>query len=299
MRFRMLGPLEAEDDGQLLLLGGVKQRATLGLLLLQPNRVVATSQLVRALWPIDATPTSARKILHNAVWGLRRILCTNECETDPVTLVSQSPGYLLRVDPDRIDLYRFHQLTKEGRGALAAGSLESGAALLREALSLWRGTALADLVEAGISWPELAAVQSTRWDAVEDYFDAELALGNHSAVLGELEMMAETHALRERSCGQLMLARYRCGRQADALSAYRQWRSTLVEKLGLEPGRELQRLHHAILTHDPALTLPYSMTAERIRVEAARTESAFHYLAVGSYRSPPVGSPADRSRPGC
>ncbi|ONI92543.1 hypothetical protein ALI22I_03260 [Saccharothrix sp. ALI-22-I] len=299
----MLGPLEAENELQRLPLGGIKQRATLGLLLLQPNRVAATSQLVRALWPINAAPRSARKILHNAVWGLRRALGTpgGEHDAGEVTLVSQSPGYLLRVDPERIDLYRFQALTREGRAAVAAGSPEKGAALLRDGLSLWRGPALADLVEAGISWPELAAVQGTRLDAAEDYFDAELFLGNHLAVLGELETMAETQVLRERSCGQLMLALYRSGRQADALDAYRRWRTALVDKLGLEPGRELQRLQHEILTQAPALALSgptqVDRPREQIRVEqSVQGQPAPRHLAAvpapatrdESAESPPV-----------
>lgn len=255
MRFRILGPLEADVAGEPLALGGVKQRATLGFLLLHADRVVSASQLVRALWPADSAPVSARKILHNAVWGLRRVLASPHGDS-PVRLSTQAPGYLLRVDPDCVDLYRFRRLAEAGRVARAAGDPNTAATLLREALSLWRGAALADLVETGIAWPELASAQNARLDTVEDYFDAELACGNHLAVLGELEMMAEAGTLRERSCGQLMLALYRCGRQADALNVYRRLRTTLIDELGLEPGRELQTLQHAILMHDPSLAAP-------------------------------------------
>ncbi|MBO1414581.1 BTAD domain-containing putative transcriptional regulator [Streptomyces sp. FH025] len=256
MWFRLLGPLEAVCGEQPVALGGTKQRATLGFLLLQPNRVVATSQLLKALWAGDDAPTSARKILQNAVSGLRGALAPpSGADQGAASLLTRAPGYMLRVDPEQIDLHHFYQQVEAGRGRLAAGSPEAAAQLLREALALWRGPALADLVETGISWPELVGVQNARLDAMEDYFEAELACGRHHAVLSELETLVEAETMRERSCGQLMLALYRCGRQADALTVYGRVRAALVEDLGLEPGRDLQALQHAILTHDPALTL--------------------------------------------
>lgn len=255
MRFRMLGPLAAFDGDRPVVLGGAKQRATLGFLLLHVNRVVATSQLLKALWAVDDAPTSARKILQNAVWGLRGVLSSNGSAAASGALLTQAPGYMLRIDPERVDLYIFQRLMKEGRAQLAAGSPETATLVLRDALVLWRGPVLADLVETGIDWPELTSVRNARLDAMEDYFEAELTCGRHHEVLGELEMMLDTEALRERSCGQLMLALYRCGRQTDALSVYGRVRSVLVDKLGLEPGRELQELQHSILTHDPKLIL--------------------------------------------
>ncbi|MEE1929751.1 BTAD domain-containing putative transcriptional regulator [Streptomyces sp. TRM 70351] len=252
----MLGPLEVLSADRAIGLGGTKQRATLGFLLLQANQVVPTSQLLRALWSTDEAPTSARKILQNAVWGLRGALAAPEGEPAPAELRTQPPGYVLRVDPAEVDLHVFNQRVAAGRARLADGRPQEAGVLLRDALSLWRGPALADLVECGTIWPELAAVQNTRLDVQEDYFDAALACGQHYAVLGSLEMMVEAEPLRERSCGQLMLALYRCGRQADALGVYSRVRTALVEDLGLEPGRELQRLQQAILTHDPELHLP-------------------------------------------
>ncbi|MFI5682219.1 BTAD domain-containing putative transcriptional regulator [Streptomyces cellulosae] len=239
-------------------LGGTKQRATLGYLLLRANRVVATSQLLNALWPVEDAPTSARKILQNAVWGLRRVLTPRPGAEDPA-LLTQQPGYRLTVDPDDVDLYRFQRGVEEGRGKLAAGSPREAALLLREALALWRGPALADLVEAGINWPELTAVQNSRLDVMEDYFEAELDCGRHHAVLGELQAVFDDSALRERSCGQLMLALYRSGRQADALNVYSRVRRVLVEDLGLEPSRDLKTLQQAILTQDPSLNLPEAL----------------------------------------
>ncbi|MFJ4478932.1 BTAD domain-containing putative transcriptional regulator [Streptomyces xanthochromogenes] len=242
-------------------LGGTKQRATLGLLLLQANKVVATSQLLNALWGADDAPTTSRKILQNAVYGLRGVLSSGSRrnggpDQHEATLLTQPPGYMMRVAPEQVDLHRFHAWVGEGREKLAQGASEPAASLLHDALGLWRGPALADLVEAGIEWPELVAVQKARLDVLEDYFDAQLACNRHHVVLADLEMMVETEPLRERSCGQLMLALYRCGRQADALNVYSRIRTALVEDLGLEPGRGLQQLQQAILTQDPELCLP-------------------------------------------
>ncbi|MGW6821546.1 AfsR/SARP family transcriptional regulator [Streptomyces sp. NPDC055005] len=238
-------------------LGGTKPRATLGYLLLQANQVVPTSQLLAALWSTDNAPVTARKILQNAVWGLRGML--NQCDPGfdgaPAELVTRAPGYMIRVDPDHVDLHLFRRRVRQGRALLSGGSPHEAANRFCEALELWRGPVLSDLVETGTMWPELTAVQNTRLDVLEDYFEAKLRCGQHYAVLGELETTVEAEPLRERASGQLMLALYRCGRQADALGVYNRIRVTLVEDLGLEPGHELRRLQQAILAHDPTLTL--------------------------------------------
>ncbi|MFG2896285.1 BTAD domain-containing putative transcriptional regulator [Streptomyces zaomyceticus] len=236
-------------------LGGTKQRATLGYLLLNSNRVVATSELVDALWESEDVPATARKILHNAIWGLRTILAENAGRgaQDSPELVTKAPGYMLRVDPEAVDLMVFRSWVAAGRAELAAGAPEEASRLLRKGLDLWGGPLLADLAESGIAWPELDAARRDRLDVLEDLFEAELECGRHHSVLGELTMMAEAEPWRERARGQLMLALYRCGRQADALGVYERVRSSLVENLGLEPGHGLRTLQHAILTHDPAL----------------------------------------------
>ncbi|MFD7446127.1 BTAD domain-containing putative transcriptional regulator [Streptomyces sp. NPDC059909] len=243
-------------DDRPIELGGAKQRAALGFLLLHANQVVPTSRLLRALWSVGDAPATSRKILQNAVWGLRRALSADGHSDTAAVLLTQAPGYLVRVDPERVDLHLYQQWVKEGRAALSAGDSEAAASLLRDALGLWRGPVLADLAETGIHWPELTALQNARLDVQEDYFEAELACGRHLAVLGALESMVESEPLRERSCGQLMRALYRCGRQADALGVYGRVRAALVEGLGLEPSRELRQLQQAILTHDPSLQLP-------------------------------------------
>lgn len=255
MRFRLLGPLEAISVDGPVALGGTKQRATLGYLLLNSNRVVATSELVDALWESEDVPATARKILHNAIWGLRTILAENAGRgaSGSPELVTKAPGYMLRVDPEAVDLMVFRSWVAAGRAELAAGAPEEASRLLRKGLDLWGGPLLADLAESGIAWPELDAARRDRLDVLEDLFEAELECGRHHSVLGELTMMAEAEPWRERARGQLMLALYRCGRQADALGVYERVRSSLVENLGLEPGHGLRTLQHAILTHDPAL----------------------------------------------
>jgi DNA-binding SARP family transcriptional activator len=277
MRFHLLGALEVLDDDLPVPLGGVKQRAALGFLLLHANRVVATSKLLQALWSRDVPPT-ARKMLQNAVSGLRGVLTPHGSPEGSALLLTHAPGYLLRVDPDSLDLSRFQQLTEQGRGELSAGNWPTAAKVLRKALSLWRGPVLADLAETGINWPELTAIKDWRLATQEDCFEAELACGRHYEIIGELESLIEVEPYRERLNGQLMLALYRCGRQVDALSVYRRTRAALVEELGLEPGRELQELERAILDHAPALDLPPSVQRR-------------HLLAVGQTPAPVVITP--------
>ncbi|WP_225320727.1 BTAD domain-containing putative transcriptional regulator [Streptomyces luteolifulvus] len=199
---------------------------------------------------------TARKILQNSIWSLRRKLVTDADADAPVALRTQPPGYSLDVSLDRIDLHLFHRWVKEGRSRLEAGEPDAAAALLNDALELWRGPALADLTEVGVLWPELTTLQNLRLDVLEDLFEAQLACGRHYAVLGELESLVESEPLRERACGQLMRALYRCGRQSDALGVFSRLRTLLVEELGLEPSRMLHQLQQAILTHDPSLHLP-------------------------------------------
>ncbi|WP_309112034.1 BTAD domain-containing putative transcriptional regulator [Saccharothrix sp.] len=249
--FKILGPLEVVHGDELVDLGGTRQRAALGLLLLNRNRVVASSQMVDSLWPKDKVPLSARKIVQNSVWRLRRALSANGGGS--AVLLSQPPGYMLRVGPGQTDVQDFHHKVEQGRARFAEGDLAAASHLLKQALELWRGPALADLVESGIHWPELTPVQNARLDALEDYFEVELTRGHHQQVLAELQRTVATEPLRERLCGQLMLALYRSGRQTDALNAYHTVRTTLVEKVGLEPSPALRALQQAILSHDPGL----------------------------------------------
>ncbi|GAB1823176.1 BTAD domain-containing putative transcriptional regulator [Herbidospora sp. RD11066] len=283
--FKMLGPLEVVHGDELVDLGGARQRATLGLLLLNRNRVVASSQLVDSLWPKDRVPLSARKIVQNSVWRLRRVLSANG---GSAALLSQPPGYMLRVAPEQTDVQNFHQRVEAGRAKCAEGDLEAASLLLRQALELWRGPALADLVESGIDWPELIPVQDARLAALEDYFEVELDRGHHHQILAELQRTVATEPLRERLCGQLMLALYRSGRQTDALNAYHALRTSLVEDVGLEPNPALRSLQQAILTQDPAL-VPVGMQKQIKLQTGSSRESAEEQPGPADVRpSPPV-----------
>ncbi|MEU1073471.1 MULTISPECIES: BTAD domain-containing putative transcriptional regulator [unclassified Streptomyces] len=254
MQFNLLGPLTVVHQGQTVLIRGLKQRAALGILLLHANRTVATSRLLTALWGDDVPPT-ARKGLQNVVAGLRRAL--HSATDTSVALETRPHGYVLRVPEQDIDWCRHQALVEQGRAEMAAGAREPAVALLREALGLWRGPVLADLVEAGVDWPETGLVRSARLDVLEDCVEAELAAGSHHELVAELLAEYEANPARERLCGQLMLALYRCGRHAEALSAYRRTRDTLARELGLDPGRALRDLEQSILNHDASL-LPAS-----------------------------------------
>ncbi|MGW0890103.1 BTAD domain-containing putative transcriptional regulator [Saccharopolyspora sp. NPDC002578] len=244
-----MGPLEVVDNGEPVAVHGNKQRATLGYLLLHANSVVATSRLLNALWPNDV-PNTGRKMIQNAVSALRGLLTPDDRADDFAVLLTHAPGYLLKAPAEAVDLNRFRDLVDDGRAYCTAGAWQEGASTLRAALDLWRGPVLADLVESGVDWSELAAVDNARLAAFEDYVEAEFACGRHDAVLHELETWFDLAPLRERLCGQLMRALYRSGRQADALGVYRRTRAELIDDLGLDPGPELQELERAILHQD-------------------------------------------------
>jgi DNA-binding SARP family transcriptional activator len=248
MEFRILGPLEVRQDGRPLPCKSAKQRLVLAVLLLRPHEVVSSDSLIDALWG-ERPPPTATKALQVHISQLRRLL-------DPDVLVTRPPGYELRVDGHEFDLRRFESAVAEGRAAAAAGRPEQAASLLAEALGLWRGPPLADLIFEESLQPEIARLEELRVAAIEDRVDAELELGRHTELIAELEQLAAQHPLRERIRGQLMLALYRSGRQADALDVYADTRRRLVEELGLEPGRDLKLLQQRVLAQDAALDPP-------------------------------------------
>ncbi|WP_345023784.1 AfsR/SARP family transcriptional regulator, partial [Streptomyces sedi] len=252
MEFRLLGPLEVDGAAGPVPLGGTRQRAALAYLLLHAGQVVSTRRLLSAVWATDRAPDTARKILQNTIWRLRRALAVPDDGQTP-QLLTRAPGYVVRVAPERIDLVRFERLATRGRSALLAGDTGQARDALREALALWRGPAVADLVEEGTDWPELAALEQKRLDAMEDRFEVELRSGQPRSVLREMDAYTRAEPLRERAAGQLMLALYRCGRRADALDVYARTRCALSEGLGLEPGHELRRLQRDILAQDASL----------------------------------------------
>ena len=252
MRFLILGPLEAYDGERRLSLGGTKQRALLAMLLLHANEVVSSDRLVDALWG-EAASDDAAKALSVALSRLRKVL---EPERSPGAagelLVTRPPGYLMKLDADQLDVHRFDQLVLEAR---SVDDPATSAGLLREALALWRGPPLADLAYESFGQSEIARLEESRLAALEQRIEFDLMLGHHDELVGELEGVTGQYPLRERLRGQLMLALYRSGRQADALQSYQAARASLVDELGIEPSRPLRELHQAILQQDPGLDL--------------------------------------------
>jgi DNA-binding SARP family transcriptional activator len=264
VEFRVLGPLEALAPEGPVVLGSTKQRALLAVLLLQTGRVVSVEQLINDLWG-EQPPTSAANALWVHVAGLRRALEPARRRGEPSIIVTRTPGYLIDVGPEQLDLAQFERLVAEGRQALAGGAARTAAGLLRQALGLWRGPALADLAAEPFARNQAAHLEERRLGALEDRLDADLASGGHGELVGELEALAAAHPLRERLRGQLMVALYRCGRQAEALDVYRQTRTTLADELAIDPSPALQRLEWAILSQDPTLELELSALTGQAR----------------------------------
>src|SRR6266550_8054846 len=245
MDYRILGPLEALDGERQLPLGGARQRAVLALLLLHRNETLTRDVIVDELWGEDAPPTAA-KVLQNCVSALRK-----ELPSDTIRRVAGP--YKLTLEPDELDRDRFERLLAEGRAALETGDHAEASTQFRRALALWRGAPLSDLSYEQFAQDEIKRLEELHVAALEDRIESELALGHHDGLVPELEALVSRHPLRERLRGQLMLALYRAGRQAEALEAYRAARRTLLAELGIEPGRALRELEHAILAQVPAL----------------------------------------------
>jgi DNA-binding SARP family transcriptional activator len=243
VEFRILGPLEVVQGRRVLTLGGPRQRALLALLLTNANEVVSVDTLIDALWGARP-PRAAANTLQYHVSQLRKLLGSAE------TIITREPGYLIRVEPDELDLFRFEQQVAEAEQA----SPDEAAQLLRDALALWRGPPLADLAGESFAQPEIRRLEEVRLAALEQRLDADLALGHHARLVAELESLVRQHPFRERLRAALMRALYGAGRQAEALNVYRETRQTLVDELGIEPSPALQELERAILRQDPALT---------------------------------------------
>ena len=245
--FRILGPLEVAGDDGLLDLPTGKPRALLAVLLLSRGEVVSVDRLVDELWGERPPPTAAKNV-QGYVARLRRVLGDG-------ALLTQAPGYALRVDA--LDATRFQTLVEEARH----GEPAAAAPRLQEALALWRGPPLADFTYEPFAQDEIRRLDELRLSALEDRIEADLALGRHEQVVAELESLAREHPVRERLQGLRLIALYRCGRQAEALEAYRTTRRRLVDELGVEPVPELKELERRILEHDPSLEAPRRETA--------------------------------------
>jgi DNA-binding SARP family transcriptional activator len=247
LEFRILGPLEVLDDDRPARLGGPKQRAALAILLLNANRIVSVERLADDLYA-GAPPVTAVTQVQRHVSELRKVLGTAVIET-------RAPGYLIHVDPGRLDLDRFERWTHDAAQALDRADPRAASDLLGLALELWRGAPLADLTYESFAQTAIARLDELRLSALEQRLTAELELGRHAQVLPELEALVWDHPLRERLRGLLMVALYRDERQAEALDVYRKTRETLVADFGIEPSPGLHELERRILRQDPSLDL--------------------------------------------
>src|SRR5215210_626336 len=244
VEIRLLGPLEVRDGARVIQLPRRQQRALVAALALRPGDVVSTDRLVADLWG-ERAPASAIGSLQNTVSDVRKLL-------GPEALLTRAPGYRLALAGDAVDAHRFERLLSEARDKRPPERL----LLLREALDLWRGAAFGDLGGEEFARLEAGRLDELRLGALEERIEAELELGRHAALVAELEQLVATHPFRERLRGQLMLALYRCGRQAEALEVYRAARLALADELGLDPSLDLQELERKVLRQDPELAAP-------------------------------------------
>ena len=248
MELRILGPLEVlDDDGAPVDVGGPRPRTLLIDLALAQGHTVPADQLLEDVWSGERIP--ARNNLQVHVSRLRRALGDDRIAT-------RGGGYALDLPRDALDAARFDRLSAEGRAALHAGDAEAAASVLRDALALWRGAALVDFADDAFARPVITRLEESRFTAIEDRVDADLLLGRHAELIGELEALVQEHPLRERLWAQLMTALYRAGRQADALRAYQRARTVLAEQLGIDPGPALRQVEEAVLAQDSALASP-------------------------------------------
>jgi DNA-binding SARP family transcriptional activator len=261
MDFRILGSLQVLDEGRVVALGGSKQRALLGLLLLHANETLSADRLIDELWG-EHPPATAAKTVQVHVSRLRKALAAGAGRGAEDVVLTREHGYELALDPERLDATRFERLVAAGRDDLAAGDAQGAASALEDALSMWRGRPLDDLAYEPFAQREIARLEDLHLGALEELIEAKLALGRHGEVVSQLEGLIEDHPYRERLRAQLMLALYRCDRQADALQAYQEARRSLVEQLGIEPGERLRELERAVLAQDPALAMPARRSAE-------------------------------------
>src|SRR3984885_3567982 len=266
MDFRILGSLEVCDRDRPIRLGGDKQRVLLAVLLLHANEVVSADRLIDDLWGARPPP-AALKALQAHISRLRKALDSNgvgllddngdrSSGGSDGLLMTQGHGYVLRVERGELDLDRFRAAVEEGREALSAGDAAKAAGVLRDGLALWRGPPLADFAYEAFAQAAIAQLEDLRLSALEERIDADLALGGHRDLVGELTSIVQQNPLRERVRAQLMLALYRSDRQAEALQVYQEFRRALSEQLGLDPSPGLQQLEVALLNRDASLQAP-------------------------------------------
>ena len=253
LRFAVLGAFRVDRDGQVVDLGPRLQRTLLAILVVEAGHVVRADRLLGLLWR-DEPPAAASASVQAYVSQLRRVLEPDRAPRTPAAvLVTQDPGYVLRVADGQVDALRFQALARQAQDDLAAGRAAAAAARLEDAFALWRGDPLAEFADEPWAGPAVARFTEAYDLAAEDRIDAWLALGRHADAVAELEAMVGARPWRERRWGQLIVASYRCGQRADALRAYQRCRTMLAGELGLEPGPELRRLEAAVLAQDASL----------------------------------------------
>ncbi|MBV8562953.1 MAG: AfsR/SARP family transcriptional regulator, partial [Actinobacteria bacterium] len=261
LEIRVLGPFEVRAGGRAADVGGSKRQALLAMLALREGRAISVDALVDGLWGEDV-PAAPRNALHHHVARLR-------AELGADAIVGSTDGYALGAAT--VDALQFEELLEEARAALRDGDPRAAGRSVESALALWRGGALQGLAATDWFAAEARRLESLRLDALEQRFDVALALGDHADVVAAVRQALEESPFRERLWGQLMLALYRSGRQADALEAFQEAWRVLDEELGLEPGPELRRLQDAILAHDPGIAAPAAAAARRGNLPASAT----------------------------
>jgi SARP family transcriptional regulator, regulator of embCAB operon len=273
LRFQILGPLRAFRGDDELDLGPGKQRAVLTVLLLNAGRPVSVTQIIDAVWS-DDPPENGANVVQKYVAGLRRVLDPDQPPRSPTQLLALTDaGYVLRVRPDNVDAEVFQQKVRLARAARAENRLADAAAELRTAFGLWHGEPLAGL-SGHVFDAARARLVDGRATALESWAEAGLRLGHHREIVADLVRMVGEFPFREQLRGLLMLALYRCGRQAEALATFRDVRSLLRTEYGIEPGGSLQDLHRRILRSDPTLAAPVSATDPAATAPAAATAAA-------------------------
>jgi DNA-binding SARP family transcriptional activator/class 3 adenylate cyclase/predicted ATPase len=290
MDFRILGPLEVRDGDREVRLRGGKQRALLALLLVNANRTLAIDRIVDELWGEDV-PETAQKMVQIYVSHLRKVLPRGALHTRP-------PGYAFQLEPDELDLHRFERLVAEARAALDAGRAAEASGGFRAALELWRGPALAEFAFEPFAPAEGARLEELRVYALEGRLEADLLLGRHGDLVGELEALIARHPLREGLRRQHMLALYRSGRQAEALAAYQEARRTLADQLGIEPSPALRELERQILQQHSSLdlTAPPAAPSEAVPAPAAAHTAVLPPASAAPAAVRPVGRDPDLGR---
>jgi DNA-binding SARP family transcriptional activator len=278
--FSVLGPLAAEQSGVPVRLGGRKQRAVLAMLLLSPNRVVPVHRLISGIWGEDP-PDGAQATLQVYLSKLRALLGTPELQGRDL-LRTRDPGYEISLLPEQIDLLRFERLVGDASSAASAGDWTAAEEGYRQALALWRGPAVSDLAGDPLGWDATRWLDEKRSAVQEEAFELGLRTGRHHHLVAEIEAAIAERPLSERLRGQLMVALYRCGRQGDALAAFRSAKQVLEEQLGIDPGPDLRRLEMRVLSQDPTLDLerPPSALAPEVggTTIRRRSESSASYV---------------------